>query len=173
MISLRDASGGAITQLDPGTYDIAVSDRSEQHNFHLTGPAVDQQTATEAVENVVWTVTFAEGRYGFRCDPHATVMRGYFLVGNVPTQSFAGSVGPKKRIALAPKTALPGPASIKISDRSKTDNFHLSGPGVNRKTSVVGRSSATWNVNLQPGVYTYRSDKHPKLRGIFRVTFPA
>jgi hypothetical protein len=174
VISLRDASGAGITRLDPGTYDIAVSDRSEMHNFHLKGPSVDLKTAPEAAENVVWTVTFTDGgRYSFMCDPHALTMRGFFLVGDIPTQSFTGSVGPKKKITLAPKTALPGPASLKISDRSKTDNFHLSGPGFNKKTGVASRSRATWSVNLVPGVYTYRSDKHPKLRGILTVRFPA
>jgi hypothetical protein len=173
VISLRDASGNGVARLDPGTYDIAVSDRSEMHNFHLKGPGVDLKTAPEAAENVVWTVTFTDGRYAFMCDPHATTMRGFFLVGNVPTQTFAGSVGPKKKIALAPKTALPGPATLTISDRSRTDNFHLSGPGFNKRTAVKARSRVTWSVNLVPGVYTYRSDKHPKLRGILTVRFPS
>ena len=42
VISLRDANGNAVTQLAPGTYDIAVSDRAESHNFHLRGPGVDK-----------------------------------------------------------------------------------------------------------------------------------
>jgi hypothetical protein len=99
-------------------------------------------------------------------------MRGYFLAGNVPPTAIAGSVGPRKTISLKPKTALPGPATITVSDRSKTDNFHLSGPGVNKKTGVRTRGSATWNVSLVPGTYTYRSDKHKKLRGTLTVRFP-
>ena len=173
VISLRDASGNLVTRLDPGTYDIAVSDRSEAHNFHLKGPSVDLKTEPGAVEEVTWTVTVTDGRYAFVCDPHSTVMRGYFLVGDIPTTTVTGSVGPKQKISLAPKTALPGPASFKINDRSRTDNFHLSGPGVNRKTGVASRARATWNVTLVPGVYTYRSDKHPKLRGALTVRFPA
>src|SRR5437762_6019804 len=47
VISLRDASGNAVTQLAPGTYDIAVSDRSEEHNFHLKGPGVDMSRSEE------------------------------------------------------------------------------------------------------------------------------
>ena len=47
VISLRDGNGNAVTQLAPGTYDIAVSDRSESHNFHLKGPGVDQSTPIE------------------------------------------------------------------------------------------------------------------------------
>ena len=172
VISLRDASGNLVTHLDAGTYDIAVSDRSEAHNFHLLGPGVNMSTPIDQKQETTWTVTFTDGRYLYVCDAHSTVMRGYFLAGNVPPTALAGSVGPRKTISLKPKTALPGPATITVSDRSKTDNFHLSGPGVNKKTGVRTRGSAVWNVSLVPGTYTYRSDKHKKLRGTLTVRFP-
>jgi plastocyanin len=173
VISLRDANGNAVTQLAPGTYDIAVSDRSEAHNFHLKGPGVDQSTPIGETQNTTWTVTIGDGRYTYVCDAHASQMRGYFLAGAITPIAFTGSVGPKKSISLKPKTALPGPASITLNDRSKTDNFHLTGPGVNKKTGVKTRGKVTWTVTLQPGLYTYRSDKTKKLRGSFVVTFPA
>jgi plastocyanin len=173
VISLRDANGNAVTQLAPGTYDIAVSDRSEAHNFHLKGPGVDQSTPIGETQNTTWTVTIGDGRYTYVCDAHASQMRGYFLAGAITPIAFTGSVGPKKSISLKPKTALPGPASITVNDRSKTDNFHLTGPGVNKKTGVKTRGKVTWTVTLQPGLYTYRSDKTKKLRGTFVVTFPA
>lgn len=173
VISLRDAGGNLVTKLDPGTYDIAVSDRAIMHNFHLRGSGVDQATVVEDRQEVVWTVTFTDGRYVYMCDPHAPQMRGYFLVGNVPPTNAAASVGPKKTIALKPKPTLPGPATIVVNDRSTTDNFHLTGPGVNRKTALKGRGKATWTVTLRPGTYTYRSDKTKKLRGSFTVRFPA
>lgn len=173
VISLRDAAGNVVGKLDPGTYDIAVSDRAETHNFHLKGPGVDTSTPIGDKQETTWTVTFTDGRYTFVCDAHASVMRGYLLAGNVATTSLAGSVGPRKTISLKPKSALPGPAAIAVNDRSATDNFHLSGPGVNRKTGVKTRVRATWSVNLVPGVYTYRSDKTKKLRGTLIVRFPA
>lgn len=173
VISLRDANGNAVTQLAPGTYDIAVSDRSEAHNFHLKGPGVDQSTPIGETQNTSWTVTIGDGRYTYVCDAHASQMRGYFLAGAITPIAITGSVGPKKSISLKPKTALPGPASITVNDRSKTDNFHLTGPGVNKKTGVKTRGKVTWTVTLQPGLYTYRSDKTKKLRGSFVVTFPA
>jgi plastocyanin len=172
VISLRDANGNAVTQLAPGTYDIAVSDRSEAHNFHLKGPGVDLSTPVGERQETTWTVTIGDGRYTYVCDAHASQMRGYFLAGTIAPSSFAASVGPKKSISLKPKTALPGPAVITVNDRSKTDNFHLIGPGINRKTGVKTRGKATWNVNLVPGVYSYKSDKTKKLRGSFIVNFP-
>jgi len=173
VISLRDGDGNAVTTLAPGTYDIAVSDRSEAHNFHLRGPGVDQSTPIGEKQEVTWTVTIGIGRYVFMCDAHVTQMRGYFLAGAITPLAFTGSVGPKKTISLKPKTALPGPAVITVNDRSKTDNFHLTGAGVNQKTGVKTRGKATWTVTLRPGIYTYRSDKTKKLRGTFIVNFPA
>jgi plastocyanin len=173
VISLRDANGNAVTQLAPGTYDIAVSDRAESHNFHLRGPGVDKSTPIGDMQETTWTVTIGTGIYTYVCDAHASQMRGYFLAGAVTPNSFSGSVGPKKTISLKPKSALPGPAVITVNDRSKTDNFHLTGPGVNKKTGVKTRGKASWTVTLQPGVYSYKSDKTKKLRGSLVVRFPA
>jgi Copper binding proteins, plastocyanin/azurin family len=173
VISLRDASGNLVSHLDPGTYDIAVSDRSEMHDFHLRGPGVDDVTPIEAKQDVTWTVNLTDGRYSFVCDPHSTQMRGFFTVGTLPPTTISASVGPRKTISLRPKTADVGPATITVNDRSRRDNFHLTGPGVNRKTGVATRSRVTWSVTLQPGRYTYRSDKTKKLRGSFTVRFPA
>jgi len=155
VISLRDASGNVVTHVDPGTYDISVSDRSESHNFHLRGLGVDMSTPIGDKQVTTWTVTFTDSRYTYVCD------------------ALVGSVGPKRTISLKPKSALPGPAAIVVNDRSARDNLHLSGPGVNKKTGVRTRGRVTWNVTLVPGRYTYRSDKTKKLRGILTVNFPA
>lgn len=173
VISLRDSAGNLVTKLDAGTYDIAVSDRAIAHNFHLRGLGVDMSTPIDDKQETTWTVTFGDGRYTYVCDPHASQMRGYFLVGNVPPSTATAAVGPKKTISVKPKPTLPGPATIVVNDRSKTDNFHLSGPGVNRKTGVKTRGKVTWNLTLAPGTYTYKSDKTRKLRGTFTVRFPA
>jgi hypothetical protein len=170
-ISLQDASGRAVTSLDPGTYDIEVHDLSEEHNFHLFGPGVDQATDVASVQDVNWTVTLANGTYRFRCDAHSTTMRGRFTIGTVAAPTpLKASVGPKLKIGLQPKTVAAGAAKITVVDRSRTDNFHLVGPGVNRKTGVAFRGRVTWSVTLQAGRYTYRSDKHKRLRGALTVT---
>ena len=173
VISLRDASGNAVTQLAPGTYDIAVSDRSEEHSFHLKGAGVDMLTPIGEKQETTWTVTIGEGRFTYVCDAHASQMRGYFLAGAIAPTAFTASVGPKKTISLRPKSALPGPAVITVNDRSKSDNLHLTGPGVNKKTGVKTRGKASWALTLVPGRYTYKSDKTKKLRGSFVVNFPS
>jgi plastocyanin len=171
-ISLTDGSGSPVTHLDPGTYDVEIHDLSEEHNFHLYGPGVQQATAVGNKEDVVWTLTLADGKHGFDCTAHPTLMKGWFTVGQVAPTQFAAAVGPKRTISLKPKTAQVGPATITVNDRSRGDNFHLAGPGVNKKTGVAFRGRVTWNVTLQPGIYSYRSDKHKNMRGSLVVTLP-
>lgn len=172
-ISLRDSSGNPVTHLDAGTYDIEVHDLSETHNFRLHGPGVEQATDIGSKEDIVWTVALADGKYRFECSAHASVMNGWFTVGTVAPTPLAAAVGPKRTISLKPKIVEVGPATLTVNDRSRTDNFHLTGPGVNKKTGVAFRGRVTWNVSLQPGSYTYRSDKHKRLRGSFVVRLPA
>jgi hypothetical protein len=172
VISLKDASGNVVGHLDPGTYDIAVSDLSELHNFHLHGPGVDMATAVDAKQEVKWTVTFTEGTYTYVCDEHATVMHGRFTVGDVPPPpgKLSGSVGPRRTISVRPKTVPAGPVVLTVKDATRTDNFHLIGPGVNRKTGIGFRGRVSWNLTLAAGRYVYRSDKHMNLRGTLTVT---
>ncbi|MDQ2969392.1 MAG: hypothetical protein M3R37_13900 [Actinomycetota bacterium] len=172
-ISLSDASGNPVTHLDPGTYDVAVHDLSEMHNFHLHGPGAQQATAVGNVEEVVWTVTLTDGKYAFDCAAHASTMNGWFTVGEVAPTNVAASVGPKRTISLKPKITVVGPATITVNDRSRADNFHLAGPGVTKRTGVAFRGRVIWNVTLQPGTYSYRSDKHKTMRGSLIVTLPS
>jgi plastocyanin len=169
-ISLKNASGAKVTHLDPGTYTIHVVDQSDMHNFDLTGPGVSKSTMVTDVGSEDWNVTFVTGTYHYVCDVHSTTMKGSFTVGNVTTtQSLAGSVGPGAKIALA-RTAKAGKATITIRDRASTDNFHLSGPGVNKKTGVAFKGTVKWTVTLKAGTYTFRSDAHKALKGTLKVT---
>jgi plastocyanin len=182
-ISLSRADGTPVTQLDPGTYRIRVSDRSIEHNFHLTGPGVNQTTTVEETGVVEWTVTFVEGRYTFVCDPHATQMRGTFVVGNPPPvttpprpQRLTATVGPSFTIALRNAagrrvtTLRPGAYVITVRDRSRFHNFRLTGPGVRRTTSVGFMGTRTWTVRLRAGTYRFQCDPHKhRMKGSFRV----
>lgn len=65
--------------IPPGTYTVKVIDDTTQHNFHLTGPGVEQSTGIGDMASPSWTVTFqAGGQYEFVCDEHPDFMYGYF-----------------------------------------------------------------------------------------------
>ena len=57
-----------------------------------------------------------------------------------------------------------------VSDSSKTQNFRLVGPGVNKATSTTGTGRSTWTLALRRGVYTFSSSARPALKKTFRVT---
>ncbi len=63
-----------------------------------------------------------------------------------------------------------GEYTFVVSDRSKTQNFRLRGPGVSKATSVKGKGRSTWTLSLGPGKYTFSSSGGKKLKGSFKVT---
>jgi plastocyanin len=79
-INLTAADGEDVTTVEPGAYTIEVSDQSDIHNFHLTGPELDESTTVEEVGDVSWAVTLEPGEHTFVCDPHASSMNGSFTV---------------------------------------------------------------------------------------------
>jgi plastocyanin len=178
-ISLADENGSRVRRLDPGTYTIHVSDRSDLHDFHLFGPGVDQTTPVEGLEEVTWTVTFRDATYRFQCDPHSTTMRGSIVVGNPPQEAepkeLEGQVGPGARISVKRRgtrvrTVAAGRYRLEVRDRTRRDNFHLTGRGVNRRTGVRAQGTVRWTLQLRAGAtYRYRSDAHPALRGTLRA----
>ena len=56
-----------------------------------------------------------------------------------------------------------------VKDLTSTQNFHLVGPSVNRRTRVPAKATTSWTMYLAPGTYTYRSDKRASLSGTFTV----
>ncbi len=173
-ISIDDASGQLVHTLDPGSYTIQAHDLAAVHNLHLVGPGVDRATEVEGTGDFIWPVTLADGTYQYFCDVHAS-LRGSFAVGTQPPTVQAlkliARVGPGAKISLktpagkhAKRTAA-GVYSITVRDASTLDNFHLTGPGVNRKSRVGKKQTLTWKLTLRPGTYRYRSDAHPKLKG--------
>ena len=64
-----------------------------------------------------------------------------------------------------------GAYRIKIEDAATIHNFRLTGPGVNRATSVPTKSEQIWTIRLRKGTYTFLCDPHASgMRGTFRVT---
>ncbi len=183
-ITLTDASGAAVKHLDPGTYTLVLHDHSTFHNFDLSGPGVAVTTDVAAVEDKTFTITLTDGTYFFQCDPHSSQMKGTFTVGTVPTTTTTPPTpipppAPTKASAsIAGSTSSFRPASglsagafvIAVADRSATDGFRLSGPGVSKATGVKFRGKVTWKVKLAAGRYSYGSALHPKLRHSFTVS---
>jgi hypothetical protein len=69
----------------------------------------------------------------------------------------------------AVKSLSPGTDTIAVSDRSARQNFHLKGPGIDRKTAGPRSAKVTWTVVFRKGTYRYYSDTSPKLKGSFTV----
>jgi hypothetical protein len=107
-----------------------------------------------------------------------TALLGLAAAGQAATpKKLSGVSGPGFTITLksgskAVKTLQPGTYSIVVSDKSSIHNFHLFGPGVNKKTSVAGTGTMTWKVTLKKGTYTYQCDVHASsgMKGTFKVT---
>ena len=188
-ISLSNEAGTRVTDIPAGTYEIEVRDHSNMHNFHLSGPGVNQSTEVDFVGTVTWTVTFQDRqRYRYVCDPHAGQMNGSFTTGGGPPpqpppppppalQRLTASVGPGSTISLRTPNGRrvtrlrAGRFRIVVRDRSARLNFHLIGPRVNRKTAMRFRGTQTWTLTLRRGNYRYVSDPQARtLKGSFRVT---
>jgi plastocyanin len=79
-----DGPGFTITMskqtVKAGTYTIVIHDKSNIHNFHLTGPGINKTTSVAAVATTTWKVTLKKRTYRFVCDPHATTMKGVLRV---------------------------------------------------------------------------------------------
>ena len=88
--------------------------------------------------------------------------------------TFYGKVGPGRTITLKRadgtivRRVQDGRHTFVIRDRSSSHNFHLRGPGVDRKTGVAFTGRRRWTVTLEAGTYRYRCDPHPEtMRGRF------
>jgi len=185
-IALKDAQGNAITKLEPGQYELVVDDKSEFHNFRLTGPGVSVATTVEEIGQKTFQITIADGKYTFVCDPHAGSMVGSFTVGAggtpeptptpTPTPKPKVSapvgatlnldVGPGFTITLKTKqgkavTALAaGGYTFVVRDRASNHNARIQGPGVNKATGVPFVGTTTMKVTLRKGKLTFVCDPH-------------
>ena len=78
-ISLNQG-GKKVTKLKAGDYTIKISDKSDQHDFHLSGPSADKLSSISGTGKSTWHVTLKKGAYTFVCDPHSSFMKGSFTV---------------------------------------------------------------------------------------------
>ena len=184
-IGVTDANGNAITRVPPGTYTILVLDRSRIHNFHFASNedrTVDFRTELDFVGEMSFTVTLLDDtQYAYACEPHWQSMNGSLLSTNrpAPTPPPPPPPAPKPKTLRAGVTA-GGTAHVSarslnagryrmvVSDASKRHNFHLAGPGVNRRTTAAFTGRTTWTLRLKRGAYRFGSDPEP-LEGRLRV----
>ena len=85
------------------------------------------------------------------------------------TPVFKGNDGPGFTIKMVTKPTKAGPIKLVIADKSNVHNFHLTGPGVNVKTTVAFVGTKTFNVTLKKGTYKFICDPHPFMKGSFTV----
>ena len=79
-ITLTTEDGTAVTSLPAGDYTLEIVDKSDIHNFHLTGTGVDVMSEVGEQEDEDYPITLVAGSYHFQCDPHAAQMNGDFEV---------------------------------------------------------------------------------------------
>ena len=85
------------------------------------------------------------------------------------TPVFKGTVGPGFTIKMTTKPTKAGKIKLVIADKSNVHNFHLTGPGVNVKTSVSAIGTKTFTITLKKGTYKFICDPHPFMKGSFTV----
>lgn len=64
----------------------------------------------------------------------------------------------------------PGRYVFTVRDASRSHNFHLRGPGVNRTTRVAAVGTFIWRLTLRRGAYAYFDDANPLQKQIFKVS---
>jgi plastocyanin len=100
---------------------------------------------------------------------------GFANGAQAATPTLVAQTGPGFTITLKKsgklvKVLKPGKYIIKVLDKSSIHNFHLTGPGVNKKTSTPKIYTIKWTVTLKKGKYNYICDPHAEfMRNSFVV----
>ncbi len=154
-IDLTDASGKHVDTLVAGKYELLVHDLSDIHNWALGSQTTNVrilQTDVPFVGDQTFTVDLTPGRYAYACSAHFETMNGTFVVTPpaVTTKSMSAKVDARSATMSVKQTAA-GRYRITVRDTSKTRNFHLVGPGVNRHTTKAFTGTVTWTLDLALG----------------------
>jgi plastocyanin len=89
----------------------------------------------------------------------------------VSTNTLTGTVGPGFTITMNKKIVKAGTYVVTIHDLASIHDFHLTGPGVDKKTSVAGTGTTKWTVKLKKGTYHFVCDPHRTImHGVLKVT---
>lgn len=104
-------------------------------------------------------------------------MAGLGSAAHAKSTGLVGEVGPSFSIEVKKngkdlETIRHGTYRIKIEDKASIHNFHLIGPGLNKKTTVPFKGDTAWTITLKKGTYRYQCDPHAArgMKGTFKVT---
>lgn len=92
--------------------------------------------------------------------------------GGGDSGSLTGSVGPGFDISMGEDTVAAGTYTLTVDDMASDHNFHFTGPGgVDVTTEVAEQGTKTFEVELEPGTYTFVCDPHvSSMTGTLTVT---
>jgi hypothetical protein len=176
-IDLADAQGKRVDVLTAGTYRLLVHDLSDIHNFALGSKTANvrlMETGIEFVGDETFTLDLPPGLYAYACSAHWQTMNGQFRVVAPPPPPPPAAT-PKRlsakvtdaAVSMSKRRVAAGSYRLVVSDRSRARDFHLVGPGVNRRTGKAFTGSVTWRLDLGAGTYRFGSD--PRLTGRLAV----
>jgi plastocyanin len=87
------------------------------------------------------------------------------------SNTLTGTDGPGFTITMSKKVVKAGTYVITVHDRSPIHNFHLTGPGLDKKTGVPAIGTTKWTVKLKQGTYRFVCDPHVVvMSGTLKVT---
>ena len=92
-----------------------------------------------------------------------------FIFTSGPNQTIGVFYSDGRRMTRIP----PGTYTIQVHDLSTTHDFHLTGPGVDKRTSVADIEHPIWTVTFKAGTYTFKCDVHASMKGTFVVAVGA
>jgi plastocyanin len=111
---------------------------------------------TGALTTILATLAFATSTFG---------------AVSTRTNTLTGTVGPGFTITMTKKTVKAGTYVVTIHDLASIHDFHLTGSGVDKKTSVTGTGTTKWTVKLKKGTYHFVCDPHRTImHGVLKVT---
>jgi Copper binding proteins, plastocyanin/azurin family len=172
-ITLTDANGVRLETVTAGRYELVVHDRSDTHNFVLGSKATGERYIDSGVGFVgttTVTIDLVPGLYAYACSPHFTTMNGSLIVRAPPPPAekrLTARVLPGV-VMLSTARVSAGRVRLTVHDRSRSRNFHILGPAINRRTTKAFTGTVVWLLDLDKGVYRFGSD--PRLSGRLTVS---
>lgn len=71
-----------------------------------------------------------------------------------------GTVGPGFTITINTQAVPSGKYKLIVKDLGAIHNFHITGAGVDKATSIPGTGKTAFKITLTPGIYNVQCDAH-------------